>query len=105
MLTDSKFRQDLEPLVSAIEIIYELELIPFILAQKSQYKDSFLIASSSKIAYNEFIKKTFKRCLDLVSSDYIKKLKQLYFTEEGLNLFIVKSITDHCNKYIANEEN
>ncbi len=98
----SKFQQDLEPLIYSIEIIYQLEMIPFILSQKNQYKDTFLITSSSKAVYNEFLKKSFNRCMDLLSSDYIKKLEQLYFTKEGINLFILKNVTDNCNQYIAN---
>jgi hypothetical protein len=97
----SKFQQDLEPLIHSIEIIYKLEMVPFILAQKGQYKDGFLVANSSKSIYNEFLKKSFNRCLDLLSNDYIKKLKQLYFTDEGINLFILSSVTDYCNQYIA----
>ncbi len=102
--TPSQFEQDLEPLICSIEVIYELEMIPFILAEKAMFKELFLVGVASRSAYNDFIKKSMIRCRELVSSKYIDKLKILYFTDEGLNLYILKTINSVCNDYISGKD-
>lgn len=102
--TPSQFEQDLEPLICSIEIVYELEIIPFIMTERSMFKETFLISIASRTAYNDFIKKSMIRCRELVSSKYIDKLKILYFTDEGLNLYIIKTLNSVCNDYISGKD-
>ena len=100
----SQFQQDLEPLLEVIAIIYELELMPAIKIEMDKYKKAFLQANSSKAAFNEMLKTSIARCLELLSIHYRNKILNLYFTEEGLGLFILKNLSSLCNEFIRTGE-
>lgn len=88
----SQYEQDLEPLLDCVEIIFQTELIPFISIEKHKYKEEFLSSDSSKRDFSLQIKSDVKKVLDLLSTNYLQKLKQLYFSNDGLVLYIFSAL-------------
>lgn len=86
------YEQDLEPLLDCVEIIYLTELTPFILAEKHKYEEDFLISESSTKDFMAQIKLSTRSVMRLTSKELLKKLQRLYFSEEGLIMFIFTTL-------------
>jgi hypothetical protein len=88
----SQYEQDLEPLLDCVDIIFQTELIPFIAVERHKYKEAFLSSDTSKRDFSSQIKSNVVNVLNLLSKQYITKLKQLYFSDDGLILYIFTSL-------------
>jgi hypothetical protein len=94
----SQYEQDLEPLLDCVDIVFQTELIPFMSVEKHKYKEAFLSSDSSKREFTSQIKSNVVNVLNLLSKQYISKLKQLYFSDDGLVLYVITSLYKLANE-------
>jgi len=97
----SEYESDLEPLMSMLEIIFELEVKKFLELQHQKYASEILSNSGSKHEIEDFLKSIVTRLQStLLSKSYITKLINKYYSEEGLQLTIFYFIYDKCMEYL-----
>lgn len=88
----SSYEQDLEPLLDCIDITFQTDLVPFITSEKLKYKEDFLRSDSSKKSFTVTIKPAVGAVQNLLSKQYISKLKQLYFSDDGFSMYIFTAL-------------
>lgn len=83
------FDKDLEPLITAADITFKLEIENKLDILQSKYKDNFLKVESSRTEYKEILKKYSNKVYeDMLSKSYKNLLIEKYMTEEGISTLI-----------------
>ncbi len=95
------YLEDLQPLVDQIEIVFKIEVIPNLDILIKTFGESTLINKNSKEEFSKICKSSIKKILTNLSKKYIEKLIDLYFSDDGLALYIFNVVLNSSKEYIV----
>lgn len=97
------YNEDLLPLADQIEIVFKLEMSSDLNLLVKKYGKSILSTKNSKKEFSKIIKTYLRRVLLNLSEKYSNKLLDMYFSKDGLGLFISNILIDLSKKRIDEE--
>lgn len=97
------FKQDIEPLEVIVTTYFDINVRHDILLLIKNYKENIFTNENANKNIHDIIKREASAILRLMSRNYLKYIKNKYFTEEGIIFLIISLLSEKIFYFIQNQ--